>query len=101
MPAIVTARGPLKVVAVIDPAELLDVPVPDGTPRVVLTIRLPDGVVTADLAAKSVRRAIAAVGVTGRFVQNRTLSLPMTGTDGQLRAFQAPIAFRRGFGTGF
>jgi DNA invertase Pin-like site-specific DNA recombinase len=41
------------------------------------------------------------LGVTGRFVQNRTLSRPMTGTDGQLRAFQAPIAFRRGFGTGF
>jgi hypothetical protein len=65
MPAIVTARGPLKVVAVIDPAELLDVPVPDGTPRVELTIRLPDGVVTADLAAKSVRRAIAAVHENG------------------------------------
>jgi hypothetical protein len=33
----------------------------DGQPRVVLTIRLPDGVVTADLAAKSLRRAIAMV----------------------------------------
>ena len=61
MPAIVTARGPLTVVAVIDPAELLDVPVPDGTPRVELTIRLPQGSVTADLSAKSVRRAIAMV----------------------------------------
>ena len=61
MSATVTARGPLKVVAVIDPAELLDVPVPDGKPRVALTIRLPNGTVTADLAAKSVRRAIAAV----------------------------------------
>jgi hypothetical protein len=55
MPATVTARGPLKVVAVLDPAELLAVPVRDGQPRVVLTVRLPDGVFTADLAAKSVR----------------------------------------------
>ena len=59
--ATVTARGPLKVVAVIDPAELLDVPVPEGKPRVALTIRLPHGTVIADLAAKSVRRAIAMV----------------------------------------
>jgi hypothetical protein len=61
MPATVTAKGPLKVVAVLDPAELLAVTVPDGQPRVVLTIRLPDGAVTADLAAKSLRRAIATV----------------------------------------
>jgi hypothetical protein len=61
MPATVTARGPLKVVAVLDPAELLTVSVRDGQPRVVLTLRLPDGVVTADLAAKSLRRAIATV----------------------------------------
>jgi hypothetical protein len=61
MTATVTARGPLKVVAVVDPAELLDVPVPDGKPRVELTIHLPQGSVTADLSAKSVRRAIALV----------------------------------------
>lgn len=61
MTTTVTARGPLKVVAVIDPVELLDVPVPDGKPRLALTIRLPEGTVTADLAAKSVRRAIAGV----------------------------------------
>ena len=61
MSATVTARGPLKVVAVIDPAELLDLPVPDGKPRVALTIRLPHGTVFADLATKSVRRAIATV----------------------------------------
>jgi hypothetical protein len=62
MAATVTARvPPLKVVAVVDPAELLGVPVPDGMPRVELTIRLPQGSVTADLSAKSVRRAIAMV----------------------------------------
>jgi hypothetical protein len=61
MPAIVTARGPLKVVAVLNAAELLDIELPDGKPRFTLTIRLPDGTVTADLAAKSVRRAIVMV----------------------------------------
>jgi hypothetical protein len=59
--AAVTARGPLKVVAVLNAAELLDLTVPDGQPRFVLSVRLPDGTVTADLAAKSVRRAIAMV----------------------------------------
>jgi hypothetical protein len=61
MTATVTARGPLKVVAVIDPTELLEIEVPDGKPRFVLTVKLPQSTVTADLAAKSVRRAIAAV----------------------------------------
>jgi hypothetical protein len=61
MTATITARGPLKVVAVLHAAELLDIEVPDGTPRFVLTIRLPDRTVTADLAAKSARRAIAMV----------------------------------------
>lgn len=61
MTAAVTARGPLKVVAVLNPAELADLVVPDGQPRFLLTIRLPAGVVTADLATKSVRRAIAMV----------------------------------------
>jgi hypothetical protein len=61
MTATVTTRGPLKVVAVLNAAELLDIEVPDGKPRFMLTIRLPDGAVTADLAAKSVRRAIAMV----------------------------------------
>ena len=61
MSATVTARGPLKVVAVLNAAELLDIDVPDGKPRFVLTIRLPSGAVMADLAAKSVRRAIVMV----------------------------------------
>jgi hypothetical protein len=33
--------------------------VPEGQPRILLRIRLPNGTVTADLATKSVRRAIA------------------------------------------
>jgi hypothetical protein len=61
----VTAKSGLKVVAILEPAELLDVVVPDGKPRLVLTVRLPDGTVTADLNAKPVRRAIAAIREQG------------------------------------
>ena len=83
MPATVTARGPLKVVAVIDPAELLDVPVPEGQPRILLAIRLPNGTVNADIAAKSVRRAIAAVREHGAdgvaaIVQGRLIGSAIT-----------------------
>ena len=54
----VTAPNSLKVVAVLDPRELLDLVVPEGKQRLGLTIRLPDRTVTADFNAKSVRRAI-------------------------------------------
>jgi hypothetical protein len=67
-------------VAVLNAAELRDIEVPDSKPRFVLTIRLPDGTVTADLAAKSVRRiatvrehgpeAVAAI-VQGRLSGNQ------------------------------
>jgi hypothetical protein len=63
--SVVTAKSGLKVIAILEPAELLDVVIPDGKPRHVLTIRLPDGAVTADLNAKSVRRAIAAIREQG------------------------------------
>jgi hypothetical protein len=63
--AALTAHSSLKVVAVLDPAELLDVVVPDGKPRLVLTIRLPDHTVTADLNAKSVGRAVATIREQG------------------------------------
>jgi len=68
---VLTARSSLKVVAALDPAELLDVPVPDGKPRLVLTIRLSDGAVTADLNAKSVRRAIAMIRSRGQTMLRR------------------------------
>jgi hypothetical protein len=76
MTATITARGPLKVVAVLNSVELLDIEVPDSKPRFVLTIRLPDRTITADLAAKSVRRAIAMVRehgpeAVGAIVQGR------------------------------
>jgi hypothetical protein len=63
--SVVTAKSGLKVTAVLEAAELLDVAVPDGKPRLVLTIRLPDGTVTADLNSKSVRRAVAAIREQG------------------------------------
>ena len=59
MPAL-NARS-LKCTVVLDPAEVVAIPVTDGLPRLLLRIRLPDRTVTADLAAKSVRRAQAAI----------------------------------------
>ena len=56
----VTARS-LKVTVVLDPASLLVVPVRDGQQRTVLNVRLPDRTVSADVATKSVRKAIAAI----------------------------------------
>jgi hypothetical protein len=56
----VSARS-LKVTVILDPATLLTVPVPDGQPRVALTIRLPDRTVSADLNAKGVRKALATI----------------------------------------
>jgi hypothetical protein len=55
---ILNARG-LKCTVVLDPAEVAQIVAPDGKPRVVIAIRLPDRRVTADLNAKSVRRAFA------------------------------------------
>jgi hypothetical protein len=60
MPTIV-AKGPLKVVAILPPEALLGLEVPDGQPRIVLTIVAGDSRYRVDLAAKSARRAIAAV----------------------------------------
>jgi hypothetical protein len=59
-----TARA-LKVSLVLDPTTLSGLTIPDGTGRVVLAIRLPDRTVTADIAAKGVRRAVAAIGEHG------------------------------------
>jgi hypothetical protein len=45
--------------------EVLAVPVVDGQARVVLQIQLPDRVVKADIAAKSLRRVQAAIREAG------------------------------------
>jgi hypothetical protein len=55
----------MKVTVVLDPAEAAQIAAPDGKPRVVIDIRLPDRRLTADLAAKSVRRALATISEHG------------------------------------
>jgi hypothetical protein len=62
--AIVTART-VKVTVPLDPHEIAALVVPNGQPRFVLTIRLPDRTITADLNAKAVRRAIATIAEHG------------------------------------
>lgn len=49
--------GRLKVTLVLDAAELLTVPAPEGRPRITLRLPLPDRTVTADIAAKTLRKA--------------------------------------------
>jgi hypothetical protein len=60
-----TTAKALKVTVVLDPATLTDVVMPDGTSRVVLVVRLPGHSVTAQIAAKSLRRAVAAIAEHG------------------------------------
>jgi hypothetical protein len=55
----------LKITTVLKGEELLAVPVPDGKPRVVLRVKLPDRVLSADVAAKSVRKVQALVRELG------------------------------------
>jgi hypothetical protein len=61
---ILNARA-LKCTVVLDPAEVAELVAPDGKPRVVVAIRLPDRRVSADLNAKSVRKAVAAIAEHG------------------------------------
>jgi len=56
----------LKVTTILDAAELLAISAPDGKPRITLRIRLPDRSVTAEVAAKSVRKAQTAIREQGR-----------------------------------
>lgn len=51
----------LKVFTTLDATELLAVTVPADTPRVSLRIRLPDRTVSAEIAAKSLRKAQTAI----------------------------------------
>jgi hypothetical protein len=57
--------GALKCTVVLTPAELLGVHVPDGAPRVTLRVRVDKRTLSASVAAKSVRRAIVALGELG------------------------------------
>jgi hypothetical protein len=62
--ATLTARA-LKCTAVLDPAALIMVSVPDGVSRVTLKVSIDKRTVTASIAAKSLRRAIATIQETG------------------------------------
>jgi hypothetical protein len=64
MPKPLNARA-MKVTIVLDPAEVAQLVAPDGKPRVVIDIRLPDRRVSVDLNAKSVRKAVATIGEHG------------------------------------
>jgi hypothetical protein len=65
MPQPVLNARALKCTIVLDPAEIAQITAPDGRPRVVIDIRLPDRRVSVDLNAKSVRRAIATISEHG------------------------------------
>jgi hypothetical protein len=51
----------LKVTVLLDTAAILAQPVPEGRPRIILRIKVPDRTVTADIATKSLRRAQATI----------------------------------------
>jgi hypothetical protein len=55
----------LKVTTTLIPSEVLGAPAPNGVPRVTLRIQLPDRVVTAEVAAKSLRKAQTAIREQG------------------------------------
>jgi hypothetical protein len=55
----------LKATIVLDAGQLLTVEVVDGKPRVILRVKFPDRVLTADVAAKSVRKAQAMIREQG------------------------------------
>jgi hypothetical protein len=55
----------LKITLVLNADELASVPVEEGRPRVRLRIRLPDRKLTADIAAKSLRKAQTAIQEAG------------------------------------
>jgi len=65
MPHPVLNSRALKCTIVLDPAEVAQLSAPDGKPRVVIDIRLPDRRVSVDLNAKSVRKALATVAEHG------------------------------------
>jgi hypothetical protein len=65
MPQPVLNARALKCTIVLDPSEVAQIVAPDGKPRTVIAIRLPDRRVSADLNAKSVRKAVAAISEYG------------------------------------
>jgi hypothetical protein len=64
MPQPVLNARALKCTIVLDP-EVAQIVTPDGKPRIVIDIRLPDRRVSADLNTKSVRKAVATISEHG------------------------------------
>lgn len=60
LPGTLTASR-LKVTTVLNATELNAIPAPDGKPRITLRIRLPERTITAEIAAKSLRKAQTAI----------------------------------------
>ena len=66
MPQAVLTTRALKCTVLLDPAEIQSLVMVDGQPRVSLHVRTADGrTVTADIAAKAVRKAQAAIAEHG------------------------------------
>ena len=65
MPQPVLNARALKCTILLDPAEVGQIVASDGKPRIVIAIRLPDRRVSADLNAKSVRKAVATISEHG------------------------------------
>jgi hypothetical protein len=65
MPNVLTAKS-LKTTIVLSPAEVATLPVPDSKPRCSVRITVAGRTVTADLNAKSVRKAIANIREAGQ-----------------------------------
>ena len=59
-----TAKA-LKVTMVMDPNQVVNIPTPEGKPRCMIRVSVAGRVVTADLNAKSVRKAIATIREAG------------------------------------
>ena|SRR5690348_8177126 len=59
-----TAKS-LKVTLVLSPAEVLTLSAPDGQPRCIVRVNVSGRTLTADLNAKSVRKAIATIKEAG------------------------------------
>jgi hypothetical protein len=62
---VLTPASRLKIGTTLDAAELIAIVAPEGQPRVTLRIRGPGRIMSAEIAAKSLRRAQTAIRVAG------------------------------------
>jgi hypothetical protein len=66
LPGTLSTRQLKVTTTTLDAAELLAITAPEGKPRITLRIRLPDRTVTAEIAAKSLRKAQTAIRDAGK-----------------------------------